>query len=93
MVRLGLLVAMIVCVAVNATAIAHESVAPPRGEGWTVMPGWWDTDLAVAHDQGADNLRKSAWVSQEPVATPVPPDPDADLERNVETAPLTKQRG
>jgi hypothetical protein len=48
MVRLGLLVAAIVSVAVNATAIAYKSVAPPRGEDWTVVPGWWDTDLAYA---------------------------------------------
>ena len=75
MVRLGLLVAVLVSVAVNATAIAYESVTPPRGEDWTVMPGWWDTGLAVVHYQGADNLRKSAWVSQEPAATPAPPDP------------------
>jgi hypothetical protein len=48
MIRLGLLVAALVFAAVNAIAIDYESVALPRGEDWTVVPGRWDTDMAYA---------------------------------------------
>jgi hypothetical protein len=48
MIRLGLLVAALVFAAVNAIASAYESAALPRGEDWTVVPGWWDTNLAYA---------------------------------------------